>query len=206
MTSGELHHLRDLECAWMIRPFPGSMFCGDGIHVDETAMQIRVAMIDGLGHGQSASEFTRDAVAHLSSRWKQNLVTSLHDVSDATEQTVGGTVGLLSLDKQDYEVRVSIIGNITFCHSTPEKNTYLRGTESYTGSARRRIESTRLNMAISDILLVFSDGLESDINIEPSLRLQPARAIVERLMDENAKAHDDASCLVIKRRRHEPGG
>jgi len=51
--------------------------------------------------------------------------------------------------------------------------------------------------------VIYSDGLSDKFALKPSSRLQSALFLARGLVQEEGRDYDDATCLVIKRRRDE---
>jgi len=200
---GEVTDIPGLDCGWQSRPFPGMRVCGDGVWVKDTPTHLRVAVFDGMGHGPAAATFPDAATRYLQRHWKDNPEANLLALDEAAQSTAGGAAAVALVDKADFTVRFGVAGNIGIFIDDSDHGTHLVGPEGYVGSGKAKVMSRFFELGSGAVLVIYSDGLSDKFALKPSSRLQSALFLARGLVQEEGKDYDDATCLVIKRRRDE---
>ncbi|MEK9824116.1 MAG: SpoIIE family protein phosphatase [Gammaproteobacteria bacterium] len=201
MPVGEVADIHGLDCGWQSRAYTGMRVCGDGVYVQDTTTHLRVAVFDGLGHGPRAATFPEAASRYLACNWKDNPKANLLALDQAVQTTAGGAAAIALVDKADFTVRLGVVGNIGVYTDNAERGRHLAGPEGYVGSGQIRVVSQFFELGNGDVLVIYSDGLSDKFTLQPSSRLQSALTLARGLVQEEGKDYDDATCLVIKRRR-----
>jgi serine/threonine protein phosphatase PrpC len=70
------------------------------------------------------------------------------------------------------------------------------------GTIRTPVEES-MQLADGDIVVMYTDGVKTHFNASeyPRLQTDTPREVAENIVHRFGKAHDDASCLVMRYRR-----
>jgi anti-sigma regulatory factor (Ser/Thr protein kinase) len=186
------------EVGQAFRPFPGQLRCGDRTVLLRDEKSLWLGIIDGLGHGNAAADAADRAAAVLASRFPSDLQL-MDEVHRALEHSAGAVMGLLQVWLADGSFVYRGVGNTgaVRCVGDPWHGV------SRDGVVGLRPPSDRLQrgrLALGDLLLLSTDGI-SEQQARPMLasrRDLPAQTLADLVLNQLAKPHDDAACIVLK--------
>lgn len=181
------------------KPMRGERECGDqtlAVHVDGGLLLV---IVDGTGHGSSASQAaTRvsDFVLREGTSDLKRLMSGLHA---ALSGTVGAAVGALFIDPERRTFRYTGVGNTGASR---------RMGVTWRSISRDGVLGMRLPMLLEqggtlergDLILLWTDGV-SEMAASAMAARQAYRAsaqLARDLVEELGKPHDDASCIVLR--------
>ncbi len=181
--------------AQVTRPCAGQTVCGDQIEVVEASASTVVALADGLGHGEAAA-----VAADAFCQYVRNASElPLNQILMGAHKQIAGTRGVVAAI-----LRVGNNGRLAFS-GVGNAELHARSQYPIRPLLARGVVGVRLTKATQfeyelcpgDVLVMHSDGLSSRFSLDNYAHLTPA-LIVETLLAEHGKMHDDASCVAIR--------
>jgi len=183
-------------------PFPGEAICGDAWEAQLSTASTRLLVVDGLGHGPIAARAASTAVEAFAATGRlpgpEAVVHALHA---ALRPTRGAALAVAELDLIARIVRFSGVGNIGAALESADQKT--RGLVSHNGIAgheARRIQEFAVPWPSKGVLIVHSDGIQTQWKLEayPGLRARHASVIAGVLYRDFRRKGDDSTVVVIK--------
>ena len=188
---------QQLEIAWRARPARGEYRCGDLVVIEPVGEgSMLVALIDGLGHGRLAEEAAQAAGAFVRAHAGLPLELLFSRCSEAISDTRGVAMSVVRLSGDPLGFEHAGVGNVALASVTREAVATQLVT-GVVGQRPRKLASTRHGLHSGDLLLLFTDGISSRLDLI-QLREEKAEQTVDAVMRGFAKAHDDAACVAIE--------
>lgn len=190
-------------------PYPGETVCGDGWSSRLHARGGSVLVVDGLGHGLKAFEAAGRAVrAFEAAGGLPPPAAMLADLHAALGNTRGAAVGVTYLSTEASRLRYAGVGNINAAVVAPGGT--LRGMANHggiIGHGVRKIQEFEYPWDERGLLVMWSDGLAThwDLSRFPGLWARHPSIIAAILYREFRRGRDDATVLVLRRRREREG-
>lgn len=194
----------DFDVGTASRPHPGFLQNGDRHYVEKTETGLVVGVIDGLGHGAPASEAAEVALACLRAHGS-NVLEGFYNLCDAKLAGTRGVVaGIAVIDTQADRLEYIGIGNIEVQIYSGDSVDTLVSRHGIVGSGRmpnRRVHSAPFGPG--SVMVMFSDGISARFRLGDYYGLvdQPAQFIADVLMRDWSRANDDATVVVVRRRK-----
>jgi phosphoserine phosphatase RsbX len=188
------------EVAGFARTMIGEHSCGDAISVYPADEWVTVLVVDGLGHGAKAHEASAAAVAHVNQRIAENPGVGLESLITTCNKALAGTrgaaVGICRLEPGRGLVRFCGVGNIalTSCPNRRGMGVSLAGVVGY---RMRKVKEFVCEVEPGDLVVLYSDGISSRLSLK-SMAKQPMDTLLETVMTDWAKDHDDATFVAIR--------
>ena len=185
------------------RPHPRETQSGDMTFIERSATKLRLAVIDGLGHGPAAREAAQRAVLALQGQLAASLEDSVLRAHQSVAATRGATLGVVDIDLEAKLVRATTIGNIrVVLFYGPGRLWSPCGTDAVLGHGRGTFHG-RLDIRVEQhplppdtLLALFSDGLQSQLRL-PWQRPLEIEELALQLFSTYAVATDDATLLLV---------
>jgi anti-sigma regulatory factor (Ser/Thr protein kinase) len=173
--------------------------CGDAWQVTRKGNQLSALVIDGLGHGSEAERAARagcQAFNHTPFAVPALLFDDMHQAMNGTR---GGAVAVAQYDGDSGRLRFTGIGNIGACLVTAEKSRGMASHPGIVGAQFRRAQPFDFGGAGGQLLILFSDGLQSRWNLldYPGLVHRHPAVIAAVLHRDFCRGRDDVTVLVI---------
>jgi len=183
----------------LVKPRAGYMQAGDMVFFEEDELTIKLAIIDGVGHGGPAHEVAVMASKQLSNYFESDLVETLKRLNTTLAGTVGAAVGLCLIDKAKAEMSYCGVGN-TAARKMAQEDTHFVSLDGTLGLYMRTPKVFKSELERGDVLVFHTDGISTQYNRRdfPRLTIERARTVAESLLERFGKAHDDAGCAVLK--------
>lgn len=183
----------------LVKPRAGHMQAGDMVFFEEDELTIKLAIIDGVGHGGPAHEVAVMASKQLSNYFESDLVETLKRLNTILTGTVGASVGLCLIDKAKAEMSYCGVGN-TAARKMAQEDTRFVSRDGTLGLYMRAPKVFKSELERGDVLVLQTDGISTQYNRRdlPRLTIERARTVAESLLERFGKAHDDAGCAVLK--------
>lgn len=173
--------------------------CGDAWQVAFAGEGISALVVDGLGHGEEAEKAARagcQAFAQAPFARPEQVLDELHQAMNGTR---GGAAAVAQFDYDSAQLRFAGIGNIGATLVAPGKSRGLASHPGIVGAQFRRAQTFTFDDASQQVLILYSDGLQSRWNMAdyPGLiHLHPA-IIASVLYRDFCRGRDDITVLVI---------
>jgi anti-sigma regulatory factor (Ser/Thr protein kinase) len=174
--------------------------CGDGWVVSHVDGETVVAVVDGLGHGQRASEATDVAVCALAQ--PPDLTGYLSHANEVMRETRGAAIAVCRLEHPNGELSCLSVGNISgrIHHQGHEQSLVpYNGTLGlYPTPPAAKV--LRYPWPPQATLVLWSDGLTSRLTLTGRgdlLRHDPA-VIAAVLHRDHGRERDDATVVVVR--------
>ena len=183
------------------QPFAGEAVCGDLHLVKPFDHGVLLAAIDGVGHGNEATDAARAAVRLLEEFASDSVISLVKRCHQALIKTRGVAMTVASLNTRDNTVTWLGVGNVTgllLCaddasHST--KNVLLRS--GMVGYHLPALHASVMPVAPGDLLVFATDGIRSDFATAINFHEAP-RSLAQRILQRHFKGTDDALMLVVR--------
>ena len=178
------------------RPIRSEVICGDTYVIVEKNECTLVALADGLGHGPEAAAASR-AFCDLVREFSGSLPTRIFaEASAAMAKTRGAAASLLRLDRTSQNVVFTGVGNVEM-RAVSRDPMHPICTPGIVGRRVRKIQPMSYNTHPGDLFVLFTDGISSRFSL-PDFSHLPCQALVEKLLADFGKPHDDAACAAVR--------
>jgi len=183
-------------------PLPGEGQCGDAWALQPSTSSIRLLVVDGLGHGPIAARAASVAVeAFAATDRLPGPEAVVHALHAALRPTRGAALAVTELDLIARSVRFSGVGNIgATLESAGQKARGLLSHNGIAGHEARRIQEFTVPWPAKGVLVVHSDGIQTQWKLEAysGLQARHASVIAGVLYRDFRRKGDDATVVVIK--------
>ena len=155
-----------------------------------------VAIADGLGHGKDAA-VAAEAAIEAAAAWPTSDLLGLFGYKNQVLQpTRGAAVGVAVVDWAARQITYAALGN-TRAVVLGSQLTHLVGYAGIVGKSYRRLRTVSVAFNPGDLLLLWTDGLQEEIELTIADRAAPhLDDVARRLLDRFSKGNDDACILV----------
>lgn len=182
-----------IACEHLSKPCLGHAVNGDAVLVRSIDGGALVGLIDALGHGPTAAEIARRAVARLAEvPVGDGVLSVMEDLHAALHGTRGAAAMLLLLRHR--RVEGCTVGNVdmrVLGGSVPVVQ-----SPGIVGVRIRRYNVFAAEVPVGSRLLLFSDGISASVPVGETREMDPAAAC-RFIFQGYRRAHDDATILVI---------
>lgn len=184
-----------LEVAYAQRARVGEAISGDAVWFAGEKGELRLAVIDGLGHGPKAARAAQLAVETVEGAAWDDLMGLMRTCDQALRGSRGAAVSLLRVGPTGRGEHCAV-GNIEV---RGERRHGLLPRPGIVGQRPKRIFVDRFELRAGELLVAYSDGVSHRLELE-TLREGPIEAAALGVVDSWGKDHDDATCVIIRRR------
>lgn len=173
--------------------------CGDVWHLAVNGPQVSALVIDGIGHGEDAERAGLAGATAFAVEPFADPTSSMQDMHRAMNGTRGGAVAIALYDSTLGNLRFAGIGNIGACTITVEKSRGLASHPGIVGSQFRKAQVFDYPVEQSQLLIMYSDGLQSRWNLRdyPGLVHRHPAIISTLLHRDFCRGRDDVTVMVI---------
>ncbi|MHC8305839.1 ATP-binding protein [Pseudomonas sp. PB3P13] len=173
--------------------------CGDVWHVAFDGARISALVIDGLGHGEEAEHAARAGEEIFALTPFTSAMLLLEDIHHAMIGTRGGALAITQFDGDNDTLRFVGIGNIGACLIAPDKSRGMASHPGIVGGQYRKAQSFDYAHVNGQLLIMYSDGLQSRWNLQdyPGLMHRHPAVIATLLHRDFCRGRDDVTVLVI---------
>jgi anti-sigma regulatory factor (Ser/Thr protein kinase) len=192
--------VRRTEVGILSTPFPGETANGDGWAVRSAGPQMLFMVVDGLGHGELASDAAREAERIVRESSSYSPGTLVHDCHDALAKTRGAAIGVAVLNSDSRLVTFAGMGNVAGSISTAGASRGLASHNGTLGHVAGRIQEFTYPWEQESLLILHSDGVTSRWNLDgyPGIRARHPSIVAAVLYRDFGRARDDATILVAR--------
>lgn len=182
-------------------PWADAEACGDAwavVHDDRT---LRIALADGLGHGEHAAIAADRAIALFREQPERAPTEHLKAMHLALRQTRGAAVAVLEIDRATGSIRYAAVGNTAGTIVKGDQSRGLAPTNGTVGHVMRSIREIEYALPPGATLVLSTDGLRSRWQLSTYAgiaRRDPAvaAALLRRDFD---RTKDDLTVIVVRR-------
>jgi phosphoserine phosphatase RsbX len=181
---------------------PGQGESGDHHLVCYGRNGILIAAIDGIGHGEDASNASRAAAAVLKSSINEPIISLLERCHEKLRATRGVVLSLAFIEPEHGMMTWLGVGNVqgALMRSDTKKGNVqetLLLRAGVVGSQLPPLQAAVLPIGQGDTLFFATDGIRNDFAESLSARENPQRA-ADRILKEYCSGNDDALVLVSR--------
>src|SRR5262245_2578260 len=181
-------------------PKPGEEACGDAWEEELRASGATLMVADGLGHGPGAAEAAEASVTTFRALRGRPPLARLEAIHAALRSTRGAAVAVADVDLATRVVRFAGLGNIS---ARLVRGSHVRHLVSHNGTAghsARRIDEFTYPWATGDVLVMHSDGLSTQRDLEayPGLIERDPSLVAAVLYRDFTRGRDDVAVLVAR--------
>lgn len=179
------------------RPHPGESINGDAWRVDFSDRFCRIAVIDGLGHGELAARASLAARAILADVSSLDPVASIERCHRALAGTRGAAMGVLLLNPNDATLTFAGVGNVEVRLWIDGREKRLSSSRGIVGSTLPTVRQESLVLGESWVVLIHTDGVRSRFNLGDLLQgSNSLQQLADTVLREWDRPHDDATVVV----------
>lgn len=183
------------------RPKPNETANGDTFIIKNIRGATLVGVIDGVGHGELASQAANAARQYVERHAEQPLLEIFRGVDRACAATRGVVMALVILDWKKGTFRYASVGNIevkVFSHRHEKPKFIVR--RGIVGKHAPAPVVTENDWHPGDMLALHSDGISTHWQWHDFTQYEdhPAQVIAEHIYNATQKDHDDATIVIVK--------
>lgn len=184
------------------RPYPGEAVSGDAWRVDRQGEWVRIAVIDGLGHGPEAARAASAAISFLEAHADFDPAPALEGCHRALHGTRGAAIGIVMIDPPLRQLRFAGVGNI-------EARLWQDGQEKRFSCARGivgvtlpRIRPDELEIEDAWRLVVHTDGVSARFRLGELLQTHCSfQELSDAILTGWGRSADDVTVVVAGSRQ-----
>ncbi len=186
------------------RPKLGQRVCGDAIFIhdgqNQNSEQVLVAVIDGLGTGESAAEASGKAVDCIENNLDAPLMALVTQCHHAVQGTRGVVMTVMRVDLMMRQVFFVGVGNVGVrSHSAAQVQPFSRN--GIVGFRLPTLKEFSYNYAPGDLFVLFSDGVSNhfvldDRSVSPLDFRGDPQGLAEAIVTQYGKTDDDVTVVV----------
>jgi serine phosphatase RsbU (regulator of sigma subunit) len=183
-------------------PYPGEKVIGDGWCVRNFANCVIFMVVDGLGHGPSASEAAREAECIVNTATQATPAGILQDSHDALKKTRGAAMACAVLDIDKQLLHFAGIGNVSGSIVSPGSSRSMTSYNGTLGHTIHKIQEFSYPWNADSTLIMHSDGLATrwNLNDYPGIWIKEPALMAGVLYRDFFRGKDDVTVLVAKNR------
>jgi anti-sigma regulatory factor (Ser/Thr protein kinase) len=178
----------------------GETQCGDAWSVDFTPNRSIYIVADGLGHGPSAAEASREAIRVFQEAPHLSPVRILSDAHLALAKTRGAAVAIAEILHDKAVVNYAGVGNIAGAIYDGGKTRSMVSMNGTLGHSVGRIQDFSYSWEKTSSLIMHSDGLATRWNMDqyPGLAGRHPALIAGILYRDFCRKRDDVTILISR--------
>lgn len=188
------------DIGYVSEPVAGEEVCGDGWGARPFRENLRLMVVDGLGHGVLAADAAREAERIFELRQGESLAAILQDTHLALRKTRGAAFGLAQIDVERNLLSLVGVGNIAASVVAPGLSRSLASHNGILGQNMERVQEFTVPWNENSVLVMHSDGLGSrwDLDRYPGIWSKHPAVIAALLHRDFFRGRDDVTVLVAK--------
>ena len=178
----------------------GETVCGDGWRIKRSGHYTYVMVVDGLGHGEFASEAAREAERIVSEVQSSSASQVVRDCHDALKKTRGAAVAVGVIDHSKKLLSFCGLGNISAVLLSSNARRGLASHNGTVGHTLHRTQEFTFPWNEDSVLIMHSDGLGTrwELDRYPGILRKHPSLLAAVLYRDFARQRDDATVLVVK--------
>lgn len=181
------------------RPYPGESVNGDRCSIQCGAGAVRIAVIDGLGHGKDAAAAAQAADDALAAHPDLPVQDALMLCHRALTGTRGAAITIARIDPERGQLTYAGIGNVEGRLWQEDREQRLTIHRGIVGAVVPTVRPITLALGSDWYLLLHTDGISGRFTLTPGPfnGEESAQEVAERLLDEWSRPMDDATVAMI---------
>jgi serine phosphatase RsbU (regulator of sigma subunit) len=184
-----------------IRPCVGETVSGDRVWYDESGDTLAVVLVDALGHGREAHSAAIEIENALRATPSFTSVeAAIELMHSAALRGRGAAASVIRLELSSGSLEAASIGNTTIRIVRGDGSSDTPAADGVLGQSFRTPIPHHTRLVDGDIVLMFSDGVESRLADELYARLPRLKAMsaARLIIRQHGKTIDDASIAFLK--------
>ena len=189
-----------LEIGALSLPKPGEIVCGDRWSVVSFPDRALILVADGLGHGPGAAEAAMEAVQTFHERAALTPVAIVESIHAALRSTRGAALAVTEIAPSQEAIRFAGVGNISGVVLSSGGSRQMVSHNGTAGHSARRIQEFTYPWSSDALLILYSDGLVSQLHPEryPGLLKHNPDLIAATLYRDYTRGRDDVTVVVAR--------
>ncbi len=179
------------------RPKPGFKSNGDAYFIKRYEDSAIVAVVDGIGHGDKASEASRIALKVIEDKFRDELEEVVLTIHRRLHGSRGCVIGIVRMNKEG-KIEYLGVGNIRTQIYTPEMYKRLVSFDGLLGSNIRTLRTDRLTLSRPCLVVLHSDGVASFNFEDKRIVYRPVMEVIKESFEKYKKSSDDATLLIAR--------
>lgn len=175
---------------------PGETVCGDTHAVIKRDRTVTVAVVDGAGHGERAASAAHAFCAYLRKHADLTLQELFRGAHRELAGSRGAAASVARIDGLKQTLEYAGVGNVSL-HALSREAIRPISMHGIVGVRTRKIMTFRYMVNPGDLFVLFTDGISSRFELAHYKHLEPF-ALANTLLAHHGKAHDDATCVVMR--------
>lgn len=195
-----------LDWAVAQRTFPGERRSGDTYVVKAHPRGVLIGVIDGLGHGDEASDAAEGAADTLARHAGDPLDHLVKRCDERLRSGRGAAMTLVSVDPANHTMSWLGVGNVDALLQRGDRGRSRERVVMRSGVVGYRVPRLRASTVPirgGDLLVLVTDGIRSGF-ADGSFPGSPPRKIADELLERFGKDTDDALVMVARYAGHTP--
>jgi negative regulator of sigma-B (phosphoserine phosphatase) len=182
------------------RAYPGESVSGDDWQIDRHGDDYRLALIDGLGHGDAAAAAAAAAKSLLAQNPELGAADALRACHAALTSTRGAAMWVASIRPTAGTLTYAGVGNVDARLWQEGRQRRLVAQRGIVGAALPTVRAFEVTLRRGWVLLVHTDGVREhfDTDILPELLSRDPQAIADGILLAWGRATDDALVVVAR--------
>ncbi|MBN1694421.1 SpoIIE family protein phosphatase [candidate division WOR-3 bacterium] len=179
------------------RPKPGFKSNGDAYFIKRYEDYAVVAVVDGIGHGDKASEASSIALKVIEDQFKDELEQVVLTIHRRLHGSRGCVIGIVRMSKEG-KIEYLGVGNIRTQIYTPEMYKRLVSFDGLLGSNIRTLRTDHLTLSRPCLIVLHSDGVTSFNFEDKRIVYRPVMEVAKESFEKYKKSSDDATLLIAR--------
>lgn len=190
-----------IELAGLFLAHPDEDTCGDRWQAWERSHGMRIAVVDGMGHGLPAAEASNTILHMLGEQSRLQPAYALGSVMHDYRNVRGGVATVADLDTSRGEVHYANIGNISSMRLRPGEIKRFPTKNGFVGNRSSEPLGETTSFEAGDYLIFHSDGLKSvGAEMLPPLYGHSCLLMAAWLLENGEVLKDDVTIVIARAR------
>ena len=178
-------------------PMSGNKYNGDMCLVKEFDHKVLIALIDGLGHGELAAVASSRCMKSIEEHYGMGLKEIFTYCDIELRKTNGVVMGIMFTDFEHSTLSYAGVGNIS-ASVISSKPIHFISRDGIVGYKLPKIKEYRHPYTTGDTILMYSDGISSNVTQHPALLKKDVQEAADDIMNLYGKDEDDAIVIVAR--------
>jgi anti-sigma regulatory factor (Ser/Thr protein kinase) len=186
-----------IETSVFSRPKPGFKNNGDAYFIKKYGDHAVIAVLDGIGHGDKASEASGIALKVIEDKFRDDLEQVVLTMHRKLHGSRGCVIGIVRMNKEG-KIEYLGVGNIRAQIYTSELYKRLVSFDGLVGSNLRTLRTDILTLSTPCLVVLHSDGISSFNFEDKKIVYRPVMEIAKEAFEQHKKSSDDATLLIAR--------